>query len=90
MNPIIRTTALALTVLGLAITPAAEAAKPPVKVSKAKFAVTVDGVQNTTWSTNHQAAGIGGCDGAYTAGGVREGPFHLDGAIAIRAMASRG
>jgi hypothetical protein len=89
VNPIIRTTVLALSVLGLAITPVAEAAKPPVKVSRAKFAVTVDGVQNTTWSTNHVAAGIGGCDGSYTAGGSEKVRFTSK-ARTIRAMVIPG
>ncbi len=74
MNPIIRTTVLALSVLGLAITPVAEAAKP-VKVKRARFAVTVDGVQNTSWSIDHKAAGIGGCDGAYTGQGTEKVRF---------------
>ena len=88
MNPITRTTVLALAVLGLALAPAAEAAKP-VKVSKARFAVTIDGVQNTTWSSNHQAAGIGGCDGSYTAGGSEKVRFTSKPA-SIRAMSITG
>jgi len=88
VNPITRTTALALTVLGLAVTPVAEAAKP-VKVSRARFAVTIDGVQNTTWSTKHQAAGIGGCDGSYTKDGTEKVRFTSK-AASIRAMSIPG
>jgi hypothetical protein len=88
VNPIIRTTVLALSVLGLAITPVAEAAKP-VKVKRARFAVTVDGVQNSSWSIDHKADGIGGCDAAYTGQGTEKVRF-TSGAFSIRAMSIPG
>jgi hypothetical protein len=74
VNALTRTTALAVIALGLAVTPAANAAKP-IKVSKAWFTVTVDGVQRSTWSEDHKPDGIGGCDGAYTGQGSEKVRF---------------
>lgn len=69
-----------------ALAPAATAqAATPVKVSKAKFALTVDGVQRTTWSTDHKADGIGGCDAPYTASGTEKVRF-TSSALSVRAL----
>ncbi len=56
--------ALAALALTLAV-PVTVAQAAPAKVRKARFAVTVEGVQRSTWTTDHQPDGIGGCDGAY-------------------------
>ncbi len=48
-------------------------ATPPKGLQKATFRVTVDGVQKTTWKTDHP--GSGGCDGAVTGNGTEKVRF---------------
>ncbi|HEX5910153.1 MAG TPA: hypothetical protein VFY44_06635 [Thermoleophilaceae bacterium] len=69
------TTALVLaTALAAAAGPAtADAANPRAGMKNAFFKVTVDGVQTTTWKTDHP--GSGGCDGALQGNGTEKVRF---------------
>jgi hypothetical protein len=64
-----RATIAALIAAGAAATAAAPAAAaaPANGLDKQTFKVTVEGVQRTTWNTNH--TGTGGCDGSVTGSG---------------------
>ena len=73
-----------LALCALVCTAPADAATPQ-KLRKATFAVTVDGVQRSTWTEDHQAAGIGGCDGSYHAQGTEKVRF-TSGKFTVRAM----
>ena len=63
----LRTTTLALCLTALACAPTAAAA-PANGLKKAAFKVTVEGIQKTSWKTNH--IGTGGCDGDATGSGT--------------------
>ncbi len=83
------TTALALAAALAAVSgPAtADAAKPRAGVKTAYFKVTVDGVQTTTWKTDHP--GSGGCDGAAQGNGTEKVRF-TSRPTTVRAMTLKG
>src|SRR5688572_16933447 len=80
--------AAALTLCAAALAPVATAgAATDYEIKKAASKVTVDGVQRTTWATNH--VGTGGCDGSAQGSGKETVRF-TSRAKKINAMTMKG
>ncbi|HYI35835.1 MAG TPA: hypothetical protein VEX39_04485 [Thermoleophilaceae bacterium] len=80
-------TAVSLAAALAAVAGPATAAKPGAGVKTAYFKVTVDGVQTTTWKTDHP--GSGGCDTAVTGKGTEKVRF-TSRPTTVRAMTLKG
>lgn len=71
-----------------ALAPVAAAdAAPASGLKKASFKVTVEGVQTTSWKTDHQ--GSGGCDGTLTGSGTEKVRF-ASRAVVVNATVIKG
>jgi hypothetical protein len=83
-----RAAALALCLAALAPAASAQAAdQPDYDIKRSSFKVTVDGVQNTTWQTEH--VGSGGCDGSASGSGTEKVRF-TSRATRVNAMTMKG
>src|SRR5215208_5440228 len=83
----LRAAALTLCLAALAPVAAADAATD-YEIKKAAFKVTVEGVQRTTWATNHVGSGTG-CDGSAQGSGKETVRF-TSGATKVNAMTMTG